>query len=128
MLHLRLLRIDLLLLGVFVANQSQLGVGGALQRQGNVVKAGLGFVVHASGRFASRSKLTEHRLEAIGAGGGGGIGGPIHSDRRRLGVALAHVVHNIAGHGDRGLLPAATLGAVRVAVEAVPLTDPAVAL
>ena len=77
--------------------------------------------------MASRSKLIEQRLDAVGAGGATATGpftvtvAIFESLLPRSSTTLQVTVTEL-------VLPAATLGAVRVAVEVVPLTDPAVAL
>src|SRR5580698_8371593 len=69
------------------------------------------------GRLASRSKLTEQRLDAMGAGGGGGIAGPLTATVAILESLFPRSSTTLQVTVTEVLLPAATVGAVRVAVE-----------
>src|SRR6266702_5145308 len=78
-----------------------------------------------AGRTLSRSKLTEQRLDAMGAGGGGGGGGAITFT---LAVDDAVLPLSSTTLQVTVMEPGAAPAVESVAVEVVPLTEPAVAL
>ena len=80
------------------------------------------------GRLASRSKLTEHRLDAIGAGGGGGGGGG--GGAITLTLVVADIWCPLSSDTPQVTVigPGAAPPVESVAEGVVPLMEPAVAL
>ena len=110
------------LLGVALPTTASFASEALLQVQGDSSRQALASLSTRVGRRLSRSKLTEQRLLVVGAGGGGGA--------LTVTVVVADAVWPLSSTTLQVtvMVPGAAPAVVSVAVEVLPLIEPAVAL